>query len=243
MGRKTILLLVAALIAVVGAGMVFLYVKGADQRAKLEQAPVAVLKAVTRIEPGESLAEAQAAGKIELSDVPSEQRLEGAMDSIGESRDMVALTPIFPNEQITTAKFGGAGEQDALAMPPGTFAISVSLSDTGRVAGFVTPGSKVAMFLNGPTGPNGEEGARLLLPEVQVIAVAQTTASTATTTTTEGAETTESLPQSIVTLAVNQADAERVVYASTHGELSVGLLNDKSKVRPGPGVTQQNLFR
>ena len=36
MGRRTILLIVAALVAVVGSGMVFLYVKGADDRAKAD---------------------------------------------------------------------------------------------------------------------------------------------------------------------------------------------------------------
>jgi pilus assembly protein CpaB len=243
MGRRTVLLVAAALVAVVGAGMVFLYVQGADDRAKLEQAPVAVLKAVAQIEPGETLAQAQAAGKIELSDVPAEQRLEGSMATIGDSGSLVALARIFPNEQITSSKFGAAGEQDTLTMPPGTFAISVQLTDTGRVAGFVSPGSEVALFFNGPVSSRGEDGTRLLLPKVQVIAVAQTTVTTATTTDTEGgATTTESLPRTLFTLAVDQEDAEKVLFASTHGELSFGLLNDRSKVRPTVGVSQQNLF-
>ena len=169
MGRRTILLIVAALIAIVGAGMVFLYVQGADDRAKAEQAPVEVLKAVAQIEPGETLAQAQAAGKLELAEVPTEQLLDGAMASIGDGGAQVALTRVFPNEQVTASKFGSPGEQDALTMPEGEFAISVNLSDTGRVAGFVNPGSSVAVFLNGPIGPDGEDGTRLLLPEVQVI--------------------------------------------------------------------------
>ncbi len=232
----------AALVAVLGAGMVFLYVKGADDRAMANQAPVAVLKAVAQIEPGETLAEASAAGKIELQDVPAEQRLSGAMTSLADDGGLAALTRIFPNEQITTAKFGSPGEEDALSMPPGTFAISVNLSDTGRVAGFVEPGAKVAMFLNGPVGPGGQDGTRLLLPKVQVVAVAQTTAQTSTTTDAEGAQTTESLPRTIVTLAVDQKDAEKVIFASTHGEISFGLLNSSSKVKPTSGVSQANLF-
>jgi pilus assembly protein CpaB len=243
MGRRTILLLVAAIIAMVGAGMVFLYVQGADNRAKEEQQPVAVLKAVATIEPGETLAQAQQAGKIEQSDVPLEQMLDGAMDSIGENGTLVALTRVYPNEQITSSKFGTAGEQNALTMPKGSFAISVNLSDTGRVAGFVSPGSRVALFLNGAIGANGEQGTRLLLPEVQVIAVAQTTVTTATTTTPAGDQTTESLPRTLFTLAVDQAQAEKVMFASTAGELSFGLLNDESKVAPGPGVTQANLVQ
>lgn len=243
MGRRTILLIVAAVVAVVGSGMVFLYVKGADDRAKAAQAPVTVLKAVAQIEPGESLAQASAAGKIDLMDVPAEQRLEGAMDSIGESGGLVALTRIYPNEQVTSSKFGTTGEQDTFAMPPGKFAISVNMTDTGRVAGFVAPGSKVALFVNAPVGESQEPGVRLLLPEVQVIAVAQTTVTTATTTNGEGAQTTtEALPRTLTTLAVDQEEAERVLLATKVGEISFGLLNEKSKVSPSAGVTQQNLF-
>jgi pilus assembly protein CpaB len=245
MGRRTILLVVAAVIAVAGAGMVYLYVQGADDRAKQAQTPIQVLKAVAQIEPGETLAAASEAGKIELRDVPAEQALDGAMAEIGESGALVALTRIFPNEQVTASKFGSPGEQDNLTVPPGKFAISVNLSDTGRVAGFVSPGSRVALFLNGTLEAGGQstDFTRLLLPEVQVIAVAQTTVTTATTTTAEGAQTTESLPRTLFTLAVDQQEAERILFASTHGELAFGLLDDKSKVAPGNGITAQNLFR
>jgi pilus assembly protein CpaB len=240
MGRRTVLLVVSALIAVLGAGMVFLYVKGADNRAKQEQQPVAVLKAVAQIEPGETLASASAAGKIQLQDVPLEQKLDGALASIGDAGSEVALQRIFPNEQITAAKFGTQGEQDALSMPAGSFAISVQLSDTGRVAGFVAPGSSVAIFYSGPLGANGQDGARLLLPKVQVVAVGQTTMASST----DGSDGSGgSTPQTLLTLAVNQEQAEKVLYASSHGDLSFGLLDDKSKVKPAGGVTAGNLFR
>jgi pilus assembly protein CpaB len=242
MGRRTILLVVAAVIAVLGSGLVFVYVKGADARAMQGQAPVEVLKAVAPIDPGETLDQAQAAGKLELQTVPADQILDGALSSIGDLGDSVALSRVFANEQITGAKFGSAGQQDAFPLPNGMIAISVNLTDTGRVAGFVTPGSKVALFVNGAIGAEGEEGARLLLPEVQVVAVAQTTVTTATTTNDEGTQTTEELPRTLFTLAVSQSDAERVIFASNHGELSFGLLTEKSKVEPGPGVTQTNLF-
>lgn len=243
MGRRTVLLVVAAMIAVVGSGMVFLYVKSADNRAKEGQVPFAVLKAVAQIEPGETLADASAAGKIELEEVPTEQVLDGALDAIGDSGELEALTRIYPNEQVTSTKFGTPGSTDNLAMPAGMFAISVQLSDTGRVAGFVSPGAKVALFLNGPVDARGKEGTRLLLPEVQIVAVAQTTLA-AETTPADGtaAQPAESLTNAIVTLAVDQAQAEKVMFASSHGELSFGLLNDQSKVRPSPGVTQANLF-
>ena len=127
-------------------------------------------------------------------------------------------------------------------MPDGSIAISVTLSDTGRVAGFVVPGDEVAIFLNGDIG-GGQPGVRLLLPRVQVIAVGTTTVVSTTTTNPEGAATTEQLPRTLFTLAVTQEEAERIMLASSTGELAFGYLNEDSEVRPGPGTTNANLFR
>ncbi|HET6651218.1 MAG TPA: Flp pilus assembly protein CpaB [Nocardioides sp.] len=242
MGRRTVLLIVAVLIAALGSTMVFLYVRGADNRAKEAQAPVQVLKAVAQINPGETLDAAQAAGKIALGEVPREQVLPGAVNTIETLGTQVALGPVYPNEQIITAKFGSAGDQDTLTLPDGKIAISVTLSDTGRVAGFVVPGDEVAIFMNGDIG-GAETGVRLLEPKVEVIAVGATTVISTTTTNTEGAQTTEQLPKTLFTLAVDQKQAEKILLAATTGELSFGYLNDKSKVQAGPGTTSTNLFR
>jgi pilus assembly protein CpaB len=242
MGRRTVLLIVAALIAALGAGMVFLYVRGADNRAEASQQPVQVLKAVSVINPGETMADAQAAGKIQLGTVPRAQVLTGAVNSASGLENKVALSAIYPKEQIITAKFGSPGEQSTLSIPDGDIAISVTLSDTGRVAGFVNPGASVAIFATS-TDPRSGETLRLLMPKVQVIAVGATTVVSTTTTDAAGAQTTEQLPKTLFTLAVDQDEAERIMYASKTGELTFALLNDKSKVKSGPGVSSTNLFR
>jgi len=247
MGRRTVLLVVAALIAALGTGMVILYVRGADSRAEAGQAPVQVLKAVAAIQPGETMAAAQAAGKIQLGTVPQKELLSGAVNSATGLQDEVALSTIYPNEQIISARFGSPGDQETLNIPKGNIAISVNLSDTGRVAGFVSPGANVAIFASS-TAQSGAAGVsvdstRLLLPKVQVIAVGATTTVSQTTTDAAGAQTTEQLPKTLFTLSVNQRQAERVLYASTHGELSFGLLNDTSRVAPDLGVSAKNLFK
>ncbi len=236
-------MIVAALIAALGTSMVFLYVRGAESRAEADQAPVQVLKAVQRIEPGEPIAAAQAAGKIQLGSVPRKQVLEGAVNSVVALGQTVALTTIYPNEQIVSTKFGASGDQQTLTIPNGNIAISVTLTDTGRVAGFVSPGADVAIFAQSASTTKAADTTRLLLPKVQVIAVGATTVVSRTTTTAAGAQTTEQLPNTLFTLSVNQLEAEKVLYASTHGQLSFGLLNDTSKVNAGPGVTASNLFK
>ena len=43
--------------------------------------------------------------------------------------------------------------------------------------------------------------------------------------------------------AVTQAEAERVLFASSNGELAFGLLNNDSTVAVSGGVNPSNLFR
>lgn len=250
MGRRTVLLVVAIVIAAVGATLVFLYVQGVDNRAVAGQERVQVLSATEVIAAGESVEDAQAAGKLALTSIPSADVLDGALESTETIQGELALTAIYPKEQILAAKFGAAGAQQSITIPDGTMAVSVQLDDPSRVAGFVTPGSSVAVFLSGKPNeilPDGStkplpDFARLLLPEVQVIGVGDTTLLNTTKTDTTGAQTTEQIPKTLLTLSLTQQQAEKVIFGSRNGILTFGLLNEKSVVRPGRGVIAQNLF-
>jgi pilus assembly protein CpaB len=245
MGRRTVLLLVATLIAAVGTSLVFLYVRGVDARAAQDYDAVQVLKAVEVIKPGETLADAQAAGKIQMGQVIRKDLLTGATTSIGDLGDKVALTTVYPGEQIVPSKFGSPGDQETLTIPDGKMAISINLTDPARVAGFVNPGAQVAIFASADAGAMGSADAttRLLLPRVQVIGVGTTTVVSTTTTAKTGEQTTEQLPRTLMTLAVDQKDAEKVIFAAKNSEVSFALLTNKSSVKSGAGVTSANVFK
>jgi pilus assembly protein CpaB len=112
------------------------------------------------------------------------------------------------------------------------------------VAGFVNPGSQVAIFLTGTDGADGKSFARLLLDRVAVLGVGSTTPVSTTTTDESGASTTEQLPRTLLTLSVDQVQAEKILYAQGNGELAFGLLTDESAVAPDAGpMTFENLFK
>jgi pilus assembly protein CpaB len=177
--------------------------------------------------------------------VSRKEVLTGATTSIADMGEKVALTTVYPKEQIVTSKFGDSGDQEVLTIPDGKLAISINLTDPARVAGFVNPGAEVAIFASADAGAMGNSAAatRLLLPRVQVIGVGTTTVVSTTTTDESGEQTTEQLPRTLMTLAVDQADAEKVIFAARNSEVSFALLTDKSTVRSGPGVTSDNVFR
>ena len=240
LSRRVILLTVAVVVAALGTGLVFLYVQGADNRAEERFETVDVLRAVAPIEPGETIDSAAAAGKLKLEAVSQADLLPNAQSETTALDGLVAITRIYPGEQIISDKFSTEVEEalSALTIPKDMVAISVNLTDPARVAGFVNPGSQVSIF------HNTEAYSRLLLARVTVLGVGSTTPTTTTTTTTEtGEETTEQLPRTLLTIAVSQKDAERVMFATLHGELAFALLTENSKVAPSGGTGGQDLFK
>lgn len=243
MDRRRLLVLGAAVVAVLGVALVVMYAHGADRRAEDRFGGVEVLVATQQIAPGESIEAAQAAGKVGTATVARADVLDGAGASANALSGEVALVSIYPGEQLIEAKFGSAAEAAAtLPIPPGKMAVSVNLTDAARVSGFLEPGSEVSVFLNGTNPQTGQTFTRLLLPRVTVLGVGST-APVATTTTSDDGATTEELPRTLLTVAVDQRDAQKVLYASSNGELAFALLNGDSKVRSSTvGVTSTNLF-
>src|SRR4051812_41511232 len=169
MDRRKALLLVAAVIAAVGTLLVFLYVRGADTRADQRYDAVQVLRVVKPIAAGETVEAAQSAGKIESGSVSKKDLLPDALTGTQPIAGKVAVTNIYPGEQLISSKFGATGSANGLAIPKGKIAISINLSDPSRVAGFVNPGDKVAIFMNSGTftrllGHPGPQGPPLHHP-------------------------------------------------------------------------------
>lgn len=243
MDRRKILLVVAVLVAALGAALVFLYVRSADDRAEEKFVTVEALRATVTIAAGESIDDAFAAQKMALQSVPNDQLLTGYQNSIAGLSGRVALTTIYPGEQIVDAKFGATSAvASTLQIPDGKIAISVNLTDPARVAGFVSPGSNVAIFLNATDDVDGKAYTRMLMGPVTVLGVGSTTPVSTTTTDETGVATTEQLPRTLLTLALDQTEAERVLYAQGNGELAFALLTDESTVTPGPPITATDLF-
>jgi pilus assembly protein CpaB len=72
---------------------------------------------------------------------------------------------------------------------------------------------------------------------VTVLNVGSPVPTTATTTDDSGNQTTEQLPRTLLTIAVTQKEAQKVILASKALDLTFGLLTPDSKVKPGPGTS------
>jgi pilus assembly protein CpaB len=238
-GRRLALLIAAVLVAALGTALVFAYVKKADDRAIADQQPVAVLVAKASVAPGTRVIDAANAGAFERKELPQSAVVPGALSSTDPVKDQVVLTTIFPGQQLLTGMFGATAASNAsIAIPPGQIAASFSFGDPQRVAGFVQPGSNVVIFLTSALN-GGVSSTRVLMPKVTVIAVGPTTI---TPPADPAQANPEAQPRAMLTLALTQAQAEKIIFAQGNGTMYLGLLNDKSQIKPGPGINAKNVF-
>jgi pilus assembly protein CpaB len=247
-GRRILLLIAAIIVAALGTTLVFVYVNGVNDRAMADQNPVKILVAKKVITAGTKASDAQAQGALEQKSVPKSAVANGALSDITPVADELALTEIYPGQQVLSQLFGTKpAESSALSLPKGYLAISVQLNDPTRVAGFVTPGSHVALFadIGGTAGLSDPGFTRLLLPDVLALASGPTTSSTTITKDSQtGQVTNQQVPQTIMTLAVTQEQAQKIIHVNLHHTLYLALRNTFSQVDPKlPATTFNNLFK
>lgn len=251
--RRKILLVVAVLVAALGAGLVFVYAQGADDRAAEEQRSVAVLVATQDILPGESAAAAADAGKLLSQQVPESQILAGSTNNGRDFTDAIALTTIYAGEQLLTQKFGTIDEiegKPTLPLPEGKTAITLQLTDAGRVGSFTQPGSHVAVYftpvLPADAVPADQPSAVAIVPacviedDLLVLGVGSQTVNP--TPVADGAAApTDTVAVTLLTVAVDSEQASTLIGFQTAGggdggtgqkvTLTFALRNDSSDVR------------
>ncbi len=260
MDRRRLLLILAVFVALIGTALVFLYVKSAS---KVTESTVYV--AATNINANETWGTAVSSGKVVAKSVPQSyaDSVPGAVTSTSSIKDEeVATAPLYQGQLIVDSQFStnaqAAPTPSSLPIPKGMIAISVNLTDPDRVAGNIENGSQVAIFVTGELTPargatsGGTSSAasttttRLLLPKVTVLNVGSPQPpTTSTKTDPNGTQTTEQLPRTLLTLAVTQKDAQKVIVASKALDLTFGLLTNTSVVHPAPGTSTlvASLFR
>jgi pilus assembly protein CpaB len=239
MGRRTVLLIAALVVAALGTTMVFLYVNGVNDRALAKQNPYKVLVAKKPIEPGTTVKQADNAASFGTKVISKDALVPGAVSAVTGLTGTVATTRIFPGQQIIQPMFGDStGSTSTLPVPADMVGMSISMADPAQTAGFVSPGDHVAIFLT-TTTKGGQAQSQILLPSVKVLAVGSETGVPQDPDTTSGTD--GSVPKSILTIALDQKDVQRVLVATkSGGQLNLGLPGSKFTASPTVGATNQS---
>lgn len=254
MKRRILTVALAVLLAVLGSAGVLAYVHQADARALAGMKAVTVLVAQQEIPSGTSASSALQqellnSQRLPASSVPSDALrsitpgLGGLVMSANVAPGQLLLRPML----VTAAQAAATG---GIAIPKGMVAVTIALCPPEAVAGYIHPGSEVAVFdtystksLNvqescGQSHQAQATGAvhtRIVLPRVEILSVGSGPAaggSSAASTTSSGGQpgyggTTQG--EVLVTLAADQANAERLILLNQTGLPYLALLTSTSQ--------------
>lgn len=258
MTRRILTIIVAIALAVIGTGAVLVYAKGADQRALNGQKPVSVLVATQQIPAGTSAGQALTNGMLAKQTLPASSVPADAVRTLtSDLKSLVASSNIAPGELLLRPMLVTAvASTSGIAIPSGMMAVTVAFCVPEAVARYVYPGSEVAVFDtyiksgsgsaqwtcgSKPIPPTGKLGAttRLVLSRVKVLSVNEATPvqSAGQVTSTAFGQSNSSQDQAtqnevMVTLAVDQLDAEKLINMADAGLPYLALLTKSSVTGP-----------
>lgn len=143
---------------------------------------------------------------------------------------LVANEPIVANKLFLGQKSAGVMP---FLIPPGMRAVAVPVDEVSDIAGFVLPHTRVDVLvaLSGQGGTDGKPFSKIVLQNVEVLAVAQKV------------EQKKDQPElvRVVTLLVTPQEAERLALASRQGTLRLAMRNfadDRIVITGGTDIAQ-----
>jgi len=215
----------AVALALVGALLIIVYANGADTRAMATTNPKKVLVVQKAIPAGTPVNDMTASLVIE--DVPAAGVATTALTSLDGKGGTVAAVDLVPGEQLLAERLVAptdAKSSSAAKVPPGMQEVTFELEPKKVVGGRLEAGDHVGIgfsFVNGADKSKpGDATTQLTLRKVLVTAVQRAPQATAKPTDGTNPQDT-TLPQGsfMVTVAVNDIDATKIIYSSNNGDL------------------------
>lgn len=257
MSRRVLVVVLAVLLAATGTTGVLLYVRQADARAVAGKETVSVLVAAKKVPAGTSVGDARGNGLVRTEIMPKETVPDDTLlsgDDLSGLDAQVAAGDIASGQLLRRAMFVAKSVRaDGLDIPDGKLVVSVAVNAAAEVAGYLRPGSMVTVFDTftvaegrGRT-PAGDDLARnheynqatrVLLPKVQVLAVGQAPQATKSNSTNNNDPNADVL----VTVAVTQAEAEKLVHGAQVGHLYLAMVPEGVVPSQSAGVDNSTVF-
>lgn len=232
--RRTVILIVAVVVALVAAGAIYSYLNSVQDRAYNNAKLVKVYKVDKDIKKGLPGEQAIDQEYVKSGDIPQQYRPTTALTDINAIRGKVALNDLSSGQIVVDGMFVEprvAQVSFAQRIPAGQVAVTISVDQIHGVAGLVVPGDQVNILAAAP------DGTRYLFQNVNVLAIGNTPApqpgDTTATTTAPGSG------SGLITFAVPPLAAAKITVASG---VYLTLVPPGNQPVPVPAVNQNSLF-
>jgi len=259
--RRVLTVVAAVLLAAVGTLAVLAYVHQANNRAVAGLKTINVVVAQSTVPSGTPAGQAMREGLLGTQKLPVASAPADAVQEITSGlAGLVTSATVQPGQLLLRPMLVAAAQvTGGVAIPKGKIAVTIQLCLPEAVADYVSAGSEVAVFdTYGTTSSSSANlqrtcdaghqvtdnvATRIVLPRVEVLSVGQAPASSQSSSSGSAATAADGPNSSatqqgvvLVTLAVTQADAQRVISIDETGLPYLGLLTPTSQTGFAPAV-------
>lgn len=272
MNKKLVGVIAAVVMAIVGTGVLVLYVQGAEDRALEGEELVRVLTATAPIPAGTSAAQLEEL--VEEEDVPVKVAPEGVVSDLVSVSGLVTAVELVPGEVLLANRFVEAGNVQArsgsVEVPEGLLEVTIAMSQEQFIGGVPVPGRTVALIALGDRDdfifqPNDPLAQPVIdpttgQPTTDQYKVSKIIIQQALVTNVQGnplpVQTAEAVADPtqrvapaegslLVTLAMEGPDAERLIYARDAQSLNADLhmaMHSGEALVPSEGISVENVI-
>ena len=236
MTTRIIAVVLAAVLAIVGAVLLVGYVRGADQRAFDGARLTEVLVVQHEIAAGMSAANLGSA--VTLIQVPEAYVADGAVTNVKDLAGLVAATTLEPGEQVLASRFVKPGAFGAsggtVPVPKGMQELSLAIDLQRVVGGTLVSGDLVGVFVS--LAAEGDAAASTQLVDSKVLVTGVVTGQVESK---DAAAPTQGTV--VVSLAVTGDQAKGIVYALEFGHVWLSR-QDEDTTAPTVGAVTRGSF-
>jgi pilus assembly protein CpaB len=259
---RILTIVLAAVLGLLGVVAVVAYAHQANQRAVAGLHAETVLVANAAIPAGTSLKQARKEHLLTPEEVPASSLSTPPVKSSTDGQ-LVTTASVAKGQLLLLNMLGNAGSaqtSSSFIIPKGMVAVTVNMCIAEAVASYITPRSHIAVFdtiaskgstvqrscdaqhqiLNANAIANGAAATRLVLSDAEVLAVGQSPAAQSTSqnnipaaTADPASSATSTNTEVLVTVAVHQADAERLILIDEVGMPYMALLGPQASMSFG----------
>lgn len=235
----------AIVLALVGAMLVFTYATKADERALADLAPVEILVVKTAVPVGTP---ADQLGKyLTVKSLPVAAVASSALENLEGSEGKVVSADLVPGEQLLAERL--VAPEDAkvtgsIDVPKGLQEVSVQLEPQRVVGGLIAPGDHAGVFISFADGglkDSPGETTQLVFHKTLVTAIQRAPQAV----TEDGEADVQALPEGsmLVTLAVDERTAQRIVFGAEFGKLWLSKEPEDAKESKPEVVQSSEVYR
>ena len=217
MARRTLLIIASILLAALGTALIWLYVQGAENRARQSAELVRVYVFTSPASAGTPatalpLAPQAVPKALAATAVTSPSELGTQKLTIGAAPGQLLLKSMLGTSATDTTRFPAGG------------AVAVTINDPNRVPADLQPGDSVDIFAL------GKDGASVVLSDITVRTVGPAHAKAPGTTTANGSAQNGGIPPSIVGLDIKDAKTAAKLYGivARGGQMALYLHNPRT---------------